>query len=195
MTGMQQFVLNCVRRQAVSCVVLCQEGKRCGVTLIYKGSLRPSSIRVVLSSHTGLRFLLMILLLNTSLPLSLNFTQGSLVPMEGTMQLLETTTKNNKQGKKITITPPLPSGLPQRARPQKHTTSLLALALGLPSLVGDFKQAQISALAECAQVSRQVDRQGCRTDRQVDSQARRHSYQIFCRDAKRMSTDIKTLLR
>lgn len=46
----------------------------CVFTFTYKGSLRQSIIRVVFSSHTGFRFLWMVLLLNTSLPASLNLT-------------------------------------------------------------------------------------------------------------------------
>ena len=49
-------------------------------TLTYRDSSRLSTNRVVLSSHTGLRFLWMILLRNTSLPHNLNLTYGSLVP-------------------------------------------------------------------------------------------------------------------
>lgn len=51
----------------------------CG-TLTYSGSLKVSTCRLTLSSHTGLRFLWMVLLLNTSFPAILNFTYGSLVP-------------------------------------------------------------------------------------------------------------------
>ena len=49
-------------------------------TLTYSGSFTVSTRRLTLSSHTGLRFLWMVLLLNTSFPAILNFTYGSLVP-------------------------------------------------------------------------------------------------------------------
>lgn len=53
-------------------------------TLTYRGSLRVSTSRLTRSSHTGFRFLWMVLLLNTSFPAILNFTYGSLVPTEMT---------------------------------------------------------------------------------------------------------------
>lgn len=61
-------------RQACTCIF-----DAC-CTLTYSGSLRLSTRRVALSSHTGLRFLWMVLLLNTSFPAILNLTYGSLVP-------------------------------------------------------------------------------------------------------------------
>lgn len=55
-------------------------------TLTYSGSLRVSTRRHILSSQTGLRFLWMVLLRNTSFPAILNFTYGSLVPVEKVLQ-------------------------------------------------------------------------------------------------------------
>lgn len=52
------------------------------LTLTYSGSLRCSTRMQVLSSHTGFRFLCIILLLKTSFLPILNFTYGSLVPVE-----------------------------------------------------------------------------------------------------------------
>lgn len=62
----------------------------CVVTFTYKGSLRLSIIKVTFSSHTGLRFLWMVLLLNTSLPASLNLTYGSLLPEKTKVMLIHT---------------------------------------------------------------------------------------------------------